>query len=68
MESHKETDFRKLSPETVYETKKIAVNLHKKGKTVKEIVEATGLSDKTVRNAINEYQHGGLRRLKSKVS
>ena len=43
MKCRKETDYRKASPESVYELKKVALKLKRKGKTMKEICELTGL-------------------------
>ena len=67
MKSHKETDYRKARPETVYELKKVALRLRRKGKRVKEICETTGLSDKTVRMTFAAYDEGGINAIKPKV-
>ena len=48
MKSKKETDYRTVDPQAVYELKKVALRLRRKGKEVKEICEVTGLADKTV--------------------
>ena len=66
MKCHKETDFRKAKSETVYELKKVALKLRRKGKKVREICEITGLSDKTVRMAFAAYDEGGSAAIKPK--
>ena len=60
------TDYRKASAETVYELKKVALRLRRKGKEVKEICEATGFSDKTVRMTFKAYDAGGIDAIKPK--
>ena len=67
MKNQKDTDHRKSSPATVYELKKVALKLRKNNKTVKEIVEITGLSDQTVRNLFRQYDEGGLSAIKPKT-
>ena len=67
MKSMKETDYRKSSPETVYELKKVALKLRKNNKSVKEITEFTGLSDQTVRNLFRQYDKGGISAIKPKT-
>ena len=67
MKCHKETDYRKVSAETVYELKKVALRLRRKGKSVKEICESTGLSDKAVRMTFKAYDEGGISAIKPKV-
>ena len=59
-------DHRKSSPETVYELKKAALRLRRQGRSVKEIVEATGLADQTVRDAFYAYDSGGIDAIKPK--
>lgn len=67
MKCQKETDYRKANPETVYELKKVCLRLRRKGKSVKEICEITGLSDKTVRMTFRAYDEGGYSAIKPKV-
>ena len=50
----------------MYELKKVALRLRRKGKEVKEICETTGLADKTVRMAFNAYDAGGIDAIKPK--
>ena len=66
MKSHKETDYRKVESTSVYELKKVALRLRRKGKKVKEICEVTGLSDKTVRMTFAAYDDGGIDAIKPK--
>ena len=66
MKSKKEMDYRKANPQTVYELKKVALRLRRKGKEVREICEITGLADKTVRMAFAAYDAGGLKAIKPK--
>lgn len=67
MKSRKETDYRKVEPEAVYELKKVALRLRRKGKTVGEICAITGLADKTVRMAFASYDAGGIDAIKPKI-
>ena len=62
MKSKKEVDYRKANPESVYELKKVALRLRRKGKKVSEICEITGLADQTVRNAFKAYDKGASKR------
>ena len=66
MKCHKEVDHRKSSPETVYELKKAALRLRRQGRSVKEIVEITGLADQTVRDAFSAYDSDGIDAIKPK--
>ena len=66
MKSKKETDYRTVDPQAVYELKKVALRLRRKGKEVKEICEITGLADKTVRMAFDAYDAGGINAIKPK--
>ena len=66
MKSHKEVDHRRSSPETVFELKKAALRLRRQGRSVKEIVEVTGLADQTVRDAFFAYDRGGIEAIKPK--
>ena len=64
MKCKKETDYRTVDPRAVYELKKVALRLRRKGKEVKEICEITGLADKTVRMAFEAYDAGGIHAIK----
>ena len=66
MKSRKETDYRKAEPQAVYELKKVALRLRRKGKGVREICEITGLADKTVRMAFAAYDAEGISAIKPK--
>ena len=44
--------------------KKVALELWKKYKSVKEIAEITGLSDQTVRDLFRHYDKGGIAAIK----
>ena len=66
MKSKKETDYRKVDPQAVYELKKVALRIRRKGKEVSEICEITGLADKTVRMTFDAYDAGGIDAIKPK--
>ena len=66
MKCKKETDYRTVDPQAVYELKKVALRLRRKGKEVKEICEITGLADKTVRMTFEAYDAGGINAIKPK--
>ena len=66
MKCKKETDYRTVDPQAVYELKKVALRLRRKGKEVKEICEITGLADKTVRMTFEAYDAGGIEAIKPK--
>lgn len=66
MKCKKETDYRTVDPKAVYELKKVALRLRRKGKEVREICEITGLADKTVRMAFEAYDAGGINAIKPK--
>lgn len=66
MKCKKETDYRTVDSKAVYELKKVALRLRRKGKEVKEICEITGLADKTVRMAFEAYDAGGINAIKPK--
>ena len=59
-------DYRTVDSKAVYELKKVALRLRRKGKEVKEICEITGLADKTVRMAFEAYDAGGVNAIKPK--
>ena len=64
MKCKKETDYRTVDSKAVYELKKVAIRLRRKGKEVREICEITGLADKTVRMAFEAYDAGGINAIK----
>ena len=66
MKCKKETDYRTVDSQAVYELKKVALRLRRKGKEVREICEITGLADKTVRMAFEAYDAGGVNAIKPK--
>ena len=66
MKCKKETDYRRVDSKAVYELKKVALRLRRKGKEVKEICEITGLADKTVRMTFEAYDAGGIDAIKPK--
>lgn len=66
MKSKKETDYRRVDPQAVYELKKVALRLRRKGKEVSEIRKITGLADKTVRMTFDAYDAGGIDAIKPK--
>lgn len=66
MKCKKETDYRTVDPKAVYELKKVALRLRRKGKEVREICEITGLADKTVRMTFEAYDAGGINAIKPK--
>ena len=66
MKSKKETDYRRVDPQAVYELKKVALRLRRKGKEVKEICEIIGLAEKAVRMAFEAYDVGGINAIKPK--
>ena len=67
MKSRKGVDYRKANPESVYELKKVALRLRRKGRRVSEICEITGLADQTVRNTFKAYDEGGIEAIRPKV-
>ena len=67
METIEKTDYRKASPEAIYETRKIVIRMWKSNKTVAEIMEATDFSKNTVYVTIRNYKKGGMKALKPKV-
>ena len=66
MKCKKEMDYRTVDSKAVYELKKVALRLRRKGKEVREICEITGLADKTVRMAFEAYDAGGINAIKPK--
>ena len=66
MKCKKETDYRTVDSKAVYELKKVALRLRRKGKEVREICEITGLADKTVRMTFEAYDAGGINAIKPK--
>ena len=48
MEKEERTDYRKATPETLYEARKTVIRMWKSNKKVEEIVSATDFSQDTV--------------------
>ena len=67
MDTIEKTDYRKASPEAIYEARKIVIRMWKSKKAVAEIVEATGFSQDTVYVTIRAFKKGGMKALKPKV-
>lgn len=67
MDTNERTDYRKASPETLYEARKIVIRMWKSKKTVAEIVEATDFSRDTVYVTIRAYKKGGMKALRPKT-
>ena len=65
MEMQLKMDGR-VSPDALYEKRKIVVHLHKKGMKIMTIVATVGMSWKAVRKAIDLYETGGVKSLKPK--
>ena len=59
-------DFRKSTAEELYQVKKIAVEMRKKGIPVKDVAEVTGLSENIIYITMRQYKAGGLAALKPK--
>jgi transposase len=56
----------RVSPETLYERRKLIVNLYRGGMKVMAIAEAVGMSWNAVRKAIDLYEAEGMKALKPK--
>lgn len=54
------TDYRKSTPEVLYQMRKTVIALFKKQKSVEEIIEVTDFSERTVRETIRKYKSGGM--------
>ena len=67
MNTIEKTDYRKASPETLYEARKTVIRMWKSKKKVAEIVEATDFSKDTVYVTIRAYKKDGLKALKPKT-
>ena len=67
METIERTNYRKASPETLYEARKTVIRMWKSNKKVAEIVEATDFSQDTVYVTIRAYKKGGMKALKPKA-
>ena len=66
MEKIEKTDYRKATPEALYEARKVVIRMWKSQKRVEEIVEATDLSKDTVYVTIRSYKKGGIKALRPK--
>ena len=67
MENEGKIDFRKSSPDVLYQTRKIVIRMWKSHKPVEEIAEMTGLTTRTVYETIRAYKKGGMKALKPKI-
>ena len=67
MDTIEKTDYRKASPEAIYEARKTVIRMWKSKKKVAEIVEATDFSKDTVYVTIRAYKKGGMSALKPKT-
>ena len=67
MDTNEKTDYRKASPEALYEARKIVIRMWKSKKKVAEIIEATDFSQDTVYVTIRAYKKGGMRALRPKT-
>ena len=67
MDNIEKTDYRKASPEALYEARKVVIRMWKSKKDVAEIIVATDLSKDTVYVTIRAYKQGGMKALKPKT-
>ena len=67
MENEGKTDYRKCSPDVLYQTRKIVIKMWKSKKPVEEIAELTGLTTRTVYETIRVYKKDGMSALKPKT-
>ena len=67
MDTNEKTDYRKASPEALYEARKIVIRMWKSKKKVAEIIEATDFSQDTVYVTIRAYKKGGMKALRPKT-
>ncbi len=67
MDNIEKTDYRKASPEALYEARKVVIRMWKSKKDVAEIIAATDLSKDTVYVTIRAYKQGGMKALKPKT-
>ena len=67
MSNEERTDYRKASPDVLYQMRKTVISMFKKKKPVEEIVEITGFCERTVRQTISDYKRGGMAALKPKT-
>ena len=65
--SEERTDYRKASPEVLYQMRKTVIAMYKKKKPVEEIIEITGFCERTIRQTISDYKRGGMAALKPKT-
>ena len=47
--SEERTDYRKATPEVLYQMRKTVVSMYRKKKPVEEMIEITGLCERTAR-------------------
>ena len=67
MENEVRTDYRKCSPEVLYQTRKIVIKMWKSKRPMEEIAEITGLTTRTVYETIRVYKKDGMSALKPKT-
>lgn len=67
MEEMERTDYRRCSPETLYEARKTVIRMWKKNKSVEEIADATGMTTNVIYITIRKYKANGYNALKPKV-
>ena len=67
METNEKTDYRKASPEALFEARKVVIRMWKSKKKVAEIIEATDFSQDTVYVTIRAYKKGGMKALRPKT-
>lgn len=67
MDTEERTDYRKATPDVLYQMRKTVISMNKRKKTVEEIIEDTGFCERTVRQIISNYKRGGMAALKPKV-
>ncbi|MDE5936588.1 MAG: helix-turn-helix domain-containing protein [Ruminococcus sp.] len=64
MKSEERTDYKKCTPEVIYEARKIVIKMWKKGSPINELAEITGFSTNTIYITIRKYKANGMQALK----
>jgi transposase len=67
MDTEERIDYRKATPEVLYQMRRMVVSMYKKKKTVEEMIEVTGFCERTIRQIIRDYKRGGMAALKPKT-
>ena len=67
MDMEERTDYRKATPDVLYQMRKTVISMNKRKKTVEEIIEDTGFCERTVRQIISNYKRGGMAAMKPKT-